>query len=991
MGGSHSAKNYYGMNESKVGKCVGCIRACCQDEVAQTLKGVARKDRYRLMELLTTEASLASVMVQMENKDSNGKRGAKIKDGQGNTKNWILEFAIKKGGVWPKAFQKLSIDDRFVENTEAREELRALQEKIPSTSAIGIAAAISNLPDELHSQTFNEFKKRERTEQGVDYSTLIKLLFPKSKEDFNLAMTRCCDNILSNHAGRIEVPQAQLTRLQSFVSEHQRNSETQALIHRCSDFCSEVRTVLEEFTTEQHYNVSQTVSKENRERWTRERLAEATNNDASDAMDQALAQDPEAGLTDADTVAALIMLGFILKGMQEAAADDKALLQKSVDKIKAPLRNKAGDFSCLIDDAWGLGQTWKNLGPVKSIMDAPLIHASMKDKATKLEKVKPLGSASVGCVYNLPFAAQANLGPLIAKVVDVQRLVDMSQDMRALDAITSDPHVKKLMQDSGFVTKDNAKFETLTTVCRKILADIETEYDMKYEFDCMCHALGWDCAEAVEMVKRRKDDEHLKTFIRKAIEGLGKSLKTGSDSTDELLTAHVQSIQQSAIEDEKVKHEVKVPLPIACSNSGLVLISERASGQSISSYLDKGPTQAVTLPQKLEALIDGLQFMLLFISIQHANLVSTNGNVMHTDLHPGNVMIQKIPGDPLDMPEERKEEWEDTQEQLNHLIEGLKPGKLMKRQDEVKYEDQMKRYENLREKADLFNTIGANGWTAALNSTYVGWVIDWGGCLLDEDFARDNAWGRAFGTTFTATGVAHWKRQLRAAIKALQKEFKELDKKFEKLTRQLLLCGGKLENLQTTYGEMSNLLAQGEFEAHYSKYLEDKSRWIFIKPTTTDMRNTNHCNTEDLINADKQYCGEQDAAGKMSFNQSSTLGIFLKSLLTTLPCHCAEKVAKIFCEGDWKEGVEFVHIMWALLNGYLPENAETAFSRYKRNTPVYRTCLSLLFLGGTISELNSKINTNHDEPCAYAFWDFPEDDSGGKGSGGHGRGSGGYA
>ena len=66
------------------------------------LKGLLRKDRYRLMELMTTRAGIASVYIQLKNKDDKGRRGALVLDTDGKETNWILQFALEKGGVWPK-------------------------------------------------------------------------------------------------------------------------------------------------------------------------------------------------------------------------------------------------------------------------------------------------------------------------------------------------------------------------------------------------------------------------------------------------------------------------------------------------------------------------------------------------------------------------------------------------------------------------------------------------------------------------------------------------------------------------------------------------------------------------------------------------------------------------------------------------------------------------------------------------------------------------
>ena len=50
-----------------------------------------------------TRASIASILVQLKHKDADGKRGAKVPSRNGGKPiNWILEFALAKGGVWPK-------------------------------------------------------------------------------------------------------------------------------------------------------------------------------------------------------------------------------------------------------------------------------------------------------------------------------------------------------------------------------------------------------------------------------------------------------------------------------------------------------------------------------------------------------------------------------------------------------------------------------------------------------------------------------------------------------------------------------------------------------------------------------------------------------------------------------------------------------------------------------------------------------------------------
>ena len=69
------------------------------------LKGLLKKDRYRIMELMTTRAGIASVCMQLKNIDDKGRRGAMVLDTNGHKTNWILEFALEKGGVWPKVMR----------------------------------------------------------------------------------------------------------------------------------------------------------------------------------------------------------------------------------------------------------------------------------------------------------------------------------------------------------------------------------------------------------------------------------------------------------------------------------------------------------------------------------------------------------------------------------------------------------------------------------------------------------------------------------------------------------------------------------------------------------------------------------------------------------------------------------------------------------------------------------------------------------------------
>ena len=107
----------------------------------QMVKTLLRDDRYRLLELMTTSASFASVVLQIKQK--HGRRGAKVMNQEGRVTNWILEFCLQKSGVWPKVFQKLSIDNRFIKDDVTRRELVMLQSKMPKTSPIGIATALS--------------------------------------------------------------------------------------------------------------------------------------------------------------------------------------------------------------------------------------------------------------------------------------------------------------------------------------------------------------------------------------------------------------------------------------------------------------------------------------------------------------------------------------------------------------------------------------------------------------------------------------------------------------------------------------------------------------------------------------------------------------------------------------------------------------------------------------------------------------------------------
>ena len=172
MGGNYSAQrtdknllplDYFEYSKKDIDECVKmlnygsyCSGCPSQDakkahEFIEMVKGVLRKDRYRLMELMTTRASFSSVGLQMKNV-RDGKRGAKIKNTDGVETNWILEYCLEKGGVWPKVFQKLSLDDRFIKDTEAREELVMLQSKMPKASSIGIATAISLQEPTFHQQ-----------------------------------------------------------------------------------------------------------------------------------------------------------------------------------------------------------------------------------------------------------------------------------------------------------------------------------------------------------------------------------------------------------------------------------------------------------------------------------------------------------------------------------------------------------------------------------------------------------------------------------------------------------------------------------------------------------------------------------------------------------------------------------------------------------------------------------------------------------------------
>ena len=97
-------------------------------------------------------------------------------------------------------------------------------------------------------------------------------------------------------------------------------------------------------------------------------------------------------------------------------------------------------------------------------------------------------------------------------------------------------------------------------------------------------------------------------------------------------------------DDNKFEYDIKTPLPVACSENGLLLIQERAEGKSITKILKETDSTKGHFDQ-LYQFFDAIQMTLLFVSIQQNNLTSTTGSVMHTDLHPGNVLFRRLPAD----------------------------------------------------------------------------------------------------------------------------------------------------------------------------------------------------------------------------------------------------------------------------------------------------------------------------------------------------------
>lgn len=100
-------------------------------------------------------------------------------------------------------------------------------------------------------------------------------------------------------------------------------------------------------------------------------------------------------------------------------------------------------------------------------------------------------------------------------------------------------------------------------------------------------------------------------------------------------------------------------------------------------------------------------------------------------------------------------------------------------------------------------------------------------------------------------------------------------------------------------------------------------------------------------------------------------------MMDSLPIDKDEEVAKIFTTNcNIRHGKKFASLLWAMLNCIRPKDTTKLFEEYKEYLPMYRTTLSLFFIGGTLIELNQKIQTAFGksgklvEIPAYTFWDF---------------------
>ena len=150
------------------------------------------------------------------------------------------------------------------------------------------------------------------------------------------------------------------------------------------------------------------------------------------------------------------------------------------------------------------------------------------------------------------------------------------------------------------------------------------------------------------------------------------------------------------------------------------------------------------------------------------------------------------------------------------------------------------------------------------------------------------------------------------------------------------------------------------------------------------------------LDVEMQYCQKYPKSSKVDLKSNSSLqevSQVLNSLMQTLPKEIQGQIDSIFfglhevytVKSGFEEvlrdffglksslGDGFANLLWSMLNCSLPKNPEKLLTKYKNAIPIYRTTLSLFFIGGTMVRLNTIVNKTFGEGAtipAYTFWDF---------------------
>ena len=120
-----------------------------------------------------------------------------------------------------------------------------------------------------------------------------------------------------------------------------------------------------------------------------------------------------------------------------------------------------------------------------------------------------------------------------------------------------------------------------------------------------------------------------------------------------------------------------------------------------------------------------------------------------------------------------------------------------------------------------------------------------------------------------------------------------------------------------------------------------------------------------------------DKSAKVQFKTGpeyiQKVGKNLTSIVQSLPERIQKEIDSIFFTKSSHLGGGFANLLWATLNCSIPPKPHELLSKYNGILPIYRTAISMFFIGATMLRLNAVISQTFGVEAnipVYTFWDF---------------------